>query len=92
MERDPKRMFKVIVTGGIALVSVGSLVAVASCGSSDTSTGGGSSGMPHEGAQAVEGGPVTKPSDSGSDTGSDASESYDAGDAGDADASFPPII
>ncbi|HEY8075098.1 MAG TPA: hypothetical protein VIF62_13335 [Labilithrix sp.] len=89
MQRDTKRMFKVIVTGGISLVSVGSLVALGACGSSDSTSTGGSSGLPHEGAQASDSGPITQPSDSGNDTGGDAQEPYDAGDAGDA---FPPII
>ena len=93
-EREPKRMFKVIVAGGVALVSVGSLVGLSSCGSEESSSadGGGAAAdaSPHDGADAFphEGadvGPLPPPP-------APPPPPSDAGDAGDADAAFPPII
>jgi hypothetical protein len=82
-------MFKVIVTGGVALVSVGSLFTL-SCGSETSAPGSAEAGRDAPGSDGFPSeGPPLVATDSGGDAGD-----LDTGlsDANDAEASFPPII
>jgi hypothetical protein len=84
-------MFKVIVTGGVALVSVGSLFTL-SCGSETSAPGSAEAGRDAPGSDGFPSeGPPLVATDSGEDANAGDGDTG-ASDANDAEASFPPII